>query len=112
MHTGHCRDRFAGIHGYDERSRKNHTEIQLAATDLLHVGAARFRFHIADIGKALRAQQLLCNVLRRDTDATDLTQADRSRFRRPLVGVSYAAGAESQWRQPLTGWPGNDDDFG
>jgi hypothetical protein len=60
-HTGQHGDRLAGIDSPDEVRRIDRTEIDLAARDRLGwVGWPPF--DIADVGEALRAQQLLGNV--------------------------------------------------
>jgi hypothetical protein len=86
VRAGDNGERLASIQRYGERRREGQTEIQLAARDHLSVAAAPPRFQVAEVSEAFRAQQLLCEVLRRGTDATELAEADRARLRRPLVG--------------------------
>ena len=87
MHAGQHRDRLARVDRDQERRREVHAEIDLAArrSSAAFVDA-RLHAHIADIGEAFGAQQLLGDVLRREADAGSLGDPDRGRFRRPLVG--------------------------
>ena len=86
MHTRQDRDRHAGIDRDDERRREVQTEVDLAAPRSSRAGSPDRHRHVADIGEAFRAQQLLGHVLRREADAGYLVEADRGRLRRPFVG--------------------------
>jgi hypothetical protein len=86
MHAGHHRERQAGIHRTDETCRVHHGEIRLTTRDLVEQDGATFRFDIAHVGEAFRPQKLVGQVLRRKTNAAELADPDRGRFRRRLVG--------------------------
>jgi hypothetical protein len=85
MHTSQQCDPFAGIDRCDEREHSVHHEIGLAAPDCLKCRARR-RIHIADIREALRAQQLLGDILRGNADARLLRNANGGCFEWSLRG--------------------------
>ena len=86
MHAAQSRERSAAIDRLDERRRERQREIRFAVSNLLREFEGWPRIDIADIGKSLRAQQLLGNVLRRDADAGDLHNTARGRFQRSFRG--------------------------
>jgi hypothetical protein len=68
MHTRQCRDRHASIKAQDERCREKEAEIDLAACDRLRLRKTLRCGHVANIGKALRPQQVLGDVPGRHAD--------------------------------------------
>ena len=83
VHAGQDRDRFAGIDRNDEGRREVRSEVDLAACERQGGRRPGLGRHIADIGKAFRAQQFLGDILGRDADAGD--------FRNRMVVVSGGA---------------------
>ena len=91
MHAGHHRERQVGIHRTDEICRVHHREIRLTSRDLVEQDGTTFQFDIADVGEAFRPQKLVGQILRRKTNAAELADPDRGRFRRRLVGEHATA---------------------
>ena len=85
MHARQRRDRHAGIQATDERCREVEAEVDLAACRPSARREAACDGHIADIGEAFRAQQVLGDVPRaRRRCSASTAQPDRGRFRRRL----------------------------
>jgi hypothetical protein len=93
MHTCYDLDRLAGVDRDHERRGKVQAEIHLAARDAGSIISARLQRHIADIGEAFGAQELLGGVLRRQTQAAEPAEADRGGFGRSFDGERFP-GAE------------------
>ena len=94
---------LARVHRDEQRRDEVGAEVDLAARDLARLLGPGLGRHVADVGEALGAQQVLGEVLRRDADARDLAQADRGRLRRRLVGERAAAAKHARGaggRQP------------
>jgi hypothetical protein len=79
MHPSQQRDRVAGIDCGHPPKHSVHQEIGFAARNRLPREAWR-RIHIADIREALRAQQLLGDILRGNADASGLRNANGGCF--------------------------------
>ena len=79
MHAGqHC-DAFAGINCGYKQCREVQRQIHLTAPNgFRHIG--HWLHDVLNIGKAFCTQQLLGNILRRDTDARIFDEADSCRF--------------------------------
>jgi hypothetical protein len=85
MHACQDRDCLAAIDGRDKRRRVIHGEIDFAAPDRPRPRTCRY-FHVADIGKALGAQQLLGDPLGTNADARAFRKLHGSRFEDPFGG--------------------------
>ena len=72
MDPGQHHDRSAAVDGLDSPRREIQTEIGVAVSNHRRQIEARPCRHSA-IGKALGAQQLICNILRGEADAGFLT---------------------------------------
>ena len=85
MHACQRCDGIAGIQVRGDPCRGQEIEVDHAATDGV-LGRVLWRRHVADVGEALRAEQVAGDVERRKADGGIMGQSDRGRFRRPLVG--------------------------
>jgi hypothetical protein len=99
MHAGQHPDRFARVDRDQKWRHEVHAEIDLAARHLLRVLDARLHWHVAHIGEAFGAQQLLGSVLRRKADARNLRDPDRRGFWRRLLGERCAGAKDTGGRR-------------
>src|SRR6516162_6225143 len=77
-------DRNAGINLHDERRDERHGNIDLCGREGgMDIG--RFNLNILNVAKAFGLKQFFGHVLRGDTDAWDLREADGRDFRRRLL---------------------------
>jgi hypothetical protein len=90
--ASHDRDWFAGIDRYYKGWREVRSEIDLAAGEREGGRRSGIYQHIADIGKALSAQQCFGEILGRDADAGDFPNSDGSRFRPPFLSLRTRRG--------------------
>jgi hypothetical protein len=80
----HC-DWFARIYRNQKWRRKDHAKINIAPRELLDVGSAAAGFHVTDLREALRAQEFLRNVKRREANPLQFRNTNRGHFRPALV---------------------------
>ena len=92
--AGEQDNRFAGIDCRDPIGRMRHAEIDLALGDRPS-GISRPSIDIADLGKTLRAQQFLGQILRGVAQGMAVRQTDCRRFKRPLCGHSRRSAHEA-----------------
>src|SRR6266540_3223415 len=85
VYTGDDRDLLAGIDRDEKGRREVQSEVDLAARERFRLPDARIGLHIADIGKTLRPQQLLGDVLRRNANAATPGEPDGGCFRRRFL---------------------------
>ena len=85
MDAGQHDDRTAGLDELDTPGRDEVGKIELAAQKRVVLPASR-RLDIADIGEALRPQQLLGHVFGCNADAVVVRQSDGRRFESVLSG--------------------------
>src|SRR5262245_2188506 len=77
-------DRNASINLHDERRDERHGNIDLCGREGgMDIG--RFNLNILNVAKAFGLKQFFGHVLRGDTDAWDLREADGRSFRRRLL---------------------------
>jgi hypothetical protein len=94
MDAGEHHDRHAGIDCLDVIEGGGHAEMHVATPDRRRNGIRR-RVYIADIGEALRAQQLLGDMLRGNTNRPDLREADGGGFEDLLRGQHLRAAQQA-----------------
>ena len=70
----------------DDGAGEADAEVELATGDHLRRAEAAGGLHVLDVREALRAQERLGHVERREADRGRERQADRGRLRRPLGG--------------------------
>jgi hypothetical protein len=86
MHTRERRDRQPLIPAKHQRRRQIEAEIELAPDDHLIFRRTVLHGHVAHLGKALPAQQVLGEVPGRDTDGRITSKPKGGHLRRRLVG--------------------------
>jgi hypothetical protein len=83
VHAHKRNNRQAGIQAGHDGSGIREAEIEFAASDTLR---SKLCWDVADIGEALRAQQLFSDIRGRDADGGITAEPDRGHLRRSLVG--------------------------
>lgn len=83
MHTRRHRNWRAGVQLPDGFRREAQGEVDLSFRNHSRIRAAHVDLDIAHVGEALRTQQLLGHILRRDANGGFLQNADRGGVRPP-----------------------------
>src|SRR5215831_15239482 len=87
MFASQDRDRFAGIDRGDKWWREVRREVDLAASGRKGGRRSGHGFHIANIRKALSAQQLVGDIVGRNADAGAFHKADGRRFQPAVLSA-------------------------
>ena len=86
VQTTHNGNPLPGVDQAHLRSDEGIVEVRIAARDPSGAGRAARGRHIADVGKAFRAQQFVGHIQGREADVVGNGKSNGGRFRRRLLG--------------------------